>query len=253
MQRYFLTEQPSDYQTAEIIVQDEQYHHMIRVMRMKEKEQVILVLPDHKAFKAEIAQVLEDEVHLKWVADETQSKELPARITIASGLPKGDKLEWIVQKGTELGANAFLPFKSEYAIVKWDQKKAAKKQERLSKIAQEAAEQAHRTKVPEVKAVATFTELLQQSAEYDFCLVAYEENAKNGEMQNFRSTLSQLNPDDTVLIVFGPEGGLSPNEISQLEERNFTVCSLGPRILRTETAPLYALAAISFAMELKGL
>lgn len=253
MQRYFLTEQLSDYQTAEIIVQDEQYHHMIRVMRMKEKNQVILVLPDHKAFKAEIKEVLEDEVRLKWVADETQSKELPIRVTIASGLPKGDKLEWIVQKGTELGANAFLPFKSEYAIVKWDQKKAAKKQERLSKIAQEAAEQAHRTKVPDVKAVATFNELLQQSSEYDFCLVAYEENAKNGEMQNFHSVLSRLKPEHTVLIVFGPEGGLSPVEIDQLEKRNFTVCSLGPRILRTETAPLYALSAISFATELKGL
>lgn len=253
MQRYFLTEQTPDYRSTEIVLYEDQYHHMIRVMRMKEKDQVILVLPDQTAFKAEINKILETGVHLRWVADEKQSKELPVQVTIASGLPKGDKLEWIVQKGTELGANAFLPFKSEYAVVKWDQKKATKKQERLSKIAQEAAEQAHRTKVPEVKAVATFNELLQQSEEYDFCLVAYEENAKNGEMQNFRSVLNRLEPEHTVLIVFGPEGGLSPMEINQLEERNFTVCSLGPRILRTETAPLYALSAISFATELKGL
>ncbi|MBM6613886.1 16S rRNA (uracil(1498)-N(3))-methyltransferase [Desemzia sp. RIT804] len=252
MQRYFLNQQMPEHRSTEIVLKDDQYHHIVRVMRMKEKDQVVLVLPDHLAFKAEIIQVLEEEVHLKWIADETQSKELPVQVTIASGLPKGDKLEWIVQKGTELGANAFIPFKSEYAIVKWDQKKAAKKQERLSKIAQEASEQAHRTKVPEIKSVATFNEVLQQSAEYDFCLVAYEENAKNGEMQNFRSVMNRLKSGHKVLIVFGPEGGLSPSEISQLEERSFTVCSLGPRILRTETAPLYALSAISFATELNG-
>lgn len=223
---------------------------MIRVMRMKEKDQVLLVLPDETAFKAEITQVANDEVHLRWLSDETQQKELPVHVTIASGLPKGDKLDWIVQKGTELGAAAFLPFNSDFSIVKWDKKKAAKKQERLQKIAQEAAEQAHRTKIPELNLLVSFKELLQFSKDFDYCLVAYEENAKNGEMKQFRSVLSQLTPGDKVLLVFGPEGGLSPSEVEQLAENHFVVCSLGPRILRTETAPLYALSAISYATEL---
>lgn len=250
MQRYFLTETLEDYRSVDIVLEGEQYHHMIRVMRMEEEDEVILVLPDQSAFKAAITTVSKDEVHLKWTADEEQSKEMPVKVTIASGLPKGDKLEWIVQKGTELGAYAFLPFKSDFMIVKWDAKKAVKKQERLSKIAQEAAEQAHRTKVPEVRSIATFKELIQQSEAYDHCIVAYEENAKNGEMQNFRSILNQLQSGESVLIVFGPEGGLSPKEIKLLEERRFVVCSLGPRILRTETAPLYALSAISYVTEL---
>lgn len=250
MQRYFLAESLEDYRSEDIVLEGEQFHHMIRVMRMEEDDEVILVLPDQTAFKAAITAVSKDEVHLKWTADEDQSKELPVDVTIASGLPKGDKLEWIVQKGTELGAHAFLPFKSDFTIVKWDAKKAAKKQERLSKIAQEAAEQAHRTKVPEVHSIATFKELLQQSGTHDYCIVAYEENAKNGEMQNFRSVLNQLQPGQSVLIVFGPEGGLSPKEIQLLEEQRFVVCSLGPRILRTETAPLYALSVISYITEL---
>lgn len=250
MQRYFLTDQPSDYQTETISLRGEQYHHMVRVMRMKEKAQVMLVLPDGTAFKAEISAIDEDSVHLQWVSDETQAKELPVHITIASGLPKGDKLEWIVQKGTELGAAAFLPFNSEYSIVKWNAKKAEKKQERLQKIAQEAAEQAHRTKIPEVQSLVSFKELVEYSREFDYCLVAYEENAKNGEMKQFRSIVSQLKPQDKVLVAFGPEGGLSPGEIELMETNGFVVCSLGPRILRTETAPLYALSAISFALEL---
>lgn len=250
MQRYFLTKQLADYQTEEIVLQGEQYHHISRVMRMKVGDQVILVLPDETSFKAVINTVENDTVYLKWISDETQQKELPVHVTIASGLPKGDKLEWIVQKGTELGAAAFLPFNSAYSIVKWDNKKAGKKQERLQKIAQEAAEQAHRTKVPEVQSLVAFKELIQQSQDFDYCLVAYEENAKNGEMKQFRSVLSQLKPQDKVLIAFGPEGGLSPSEVQQMQENRFIVCSLGPRILRTETAPLYALSAISYATEL---
>lgn len=251
MQRYFLTQQLEQYQTKPIVLRGEQHHHISRVMRMKEGDQVILVTPDKEAFKAEITAIKNDTVQLKWLSDEIQEKELPVSVSIASGLPKGDKLEWIVQKGTELGAAVFLPFNSEFSIVKWDSKKAKKKQERLQKIAQEAAEQAHRTSIPEVKTLAAFKELIEYSKEFNYCLVAYEENAKNGEMKNFRSVLSKLKPDDTVLIVFGPEGGLSPKEIEQLEANRFIVCSLGPRILRTETAPLYALSAISFETELK--
>ncbi|MEG0288762.1 MAG: 16S rRNA (uracil(1498)-N(3))-methyltransferase [Carnobacterium sp.] len=250
MQRYFLAETIADYQTAELILTGEQYHHMIRVMRMKIGDEAYLVFPNQQAFIAEINAIENESVVMHWIADETAEKELPVHVTIASGLPKGDKLDYVIQKGTELGAAGFVPFQATYSITKWDTKKAAKKIDRLKKIAQEAAEQAHRTKIPSVESVYSFKELLEKSPQFDYCLVAYEESAKAGEDQNFAKTLKSIRPGSSLLIVFGPEGGLSPTEIEALLAVGMVPCALGPRILRTETAPLYALAAISYHFEL---
>jgi 16S rRNA (uracil1498-N3)-methyltransferase len=188
------------------------------------------------------------------VADVVQWKEivseLPISITIASGLPKGDKLELIVQKGTELGAHQFLPFSATRSVVKWDEKKAMKKIDRWQKISKEAAEQSHRAFLPEVMSPVSFKELLIRSKDYDYKLVAFEEESRNGETSVFASTLKKMNNGESLLLVFGPEGGLTDEEIKLLKNSDFEVCGLGPRILRTETAPLYALAAISYHFEL---
>ncbi|MCA9766214.1 MAG: 16S rRNA (uracil(1498)-N(3))-methyltransferase [Carnobacterium sp.] len=251
MQRYFIDEKrKASYQTTEIRLFGEQHHHMTRVMRMEVGKTVYLVFPDQKAIVAKVTKIESDFVSLLWVSDETSKKELPVEITIASGLPKGDKLDYIIQKGTELGACLFMPFQASFSITKWDKKKSEKKVMRLNKIAQEAAEQSHRTRIPEVTSVLSFKELANLATSYDACLVAYEESAKEGEMTNFAKIINKLQPNDKVLIIFGPEGGLSREEITILTEVGMTTCSLGPRILRTETAPLYALAAISYHFEL---
>lgn len=251
MQRYFIVEKlKDDYQSTEIILTGEQHHHIVRVMRMEIGDQVYLVFPEHKAIIAKIKHIENESVTLVWVSDENSQKELPIQVSIASGLPKGDKLDYIIQKGTELGASFFIPFQASYSITKWDKKKSEKKLVRLKKIAQEAAEQSHRTRIPEVMSVISFKELLNLSTSYDACIVAYEESAKEGESLNFSKTLNELQPNDRVLLVFGPEGGLSREEIERLTEFGMKICSLGPRILRTETAPLYALAAISYHFEL---
>lgn len=250
MQRYFLEESLSDYQTQPFVLVGEQYHHMVRVMRMKEGETVFLVLPKGPAFIAEIKEIESDKVICKWLYDEEQSKELPVEVTIVSGLPKGDKLELIVQKGTELGASEFIPFAATYSISKWEPKKISKKIQRLEKIALEAAEQSHRTQVPAISTVLSLTELIAKSHSYDVCLVAYEESAKQNEGSQFATALKKLKHGEKVMLVFGPEGGLSEKEIDKLSEAGFILCALGPRILRTETAPLYALSAISYQLEL---
>ena len=251
MQRYFITEVlTASYQTTEINLTGEQHHHITRVMRMVIGDEVYLVFPNQKAIIAKIIRIENESVALLWVSDEPTKKEMPIEVTIASGLPKGDKLDFIIQKGTELGASFFIPFQASYSIVKWDKKKNEKKGIRLKKIAQEAAEQSHRTVIPEISSVLSFKELLDLTPSYDACIVAYEESAKEGEVLNFAKTLNDLQPNDKLLVVFGPEGGLSQNEIDSLVKSGMTVCSLGPRILRTETAPLYVLAAISYHFEL---
>lgn len=248
MQRYFI-DQP--YQTqAEYALSGEPFHHMIRVMRMTAGSQVGLVFRDQLAIIAAISRIDEETVYLTEIEKEQQKKELPIYVTIASGYPKGDKLDWIVQKGTELGAAAFIGFPAQTSVVKWDEKKLHKKQQRLHKIAQEAAEQSQRQVVPSVTLLANETSFWPQLSAYDHILVAYEESAKQGESAMLLQILDQVKPGSKVLAIFGPEGGLTSTEIKLAETHQAALCGLGPRILRTETAPLYFLSAVSVQLEL---
>ncbi|MEY8445956.1 16S rRNA (uracil(1498)-N(3))-methyltransferase [Enterococcus ratti] len=248
MQRYFLEEiyQPDE----QIILSGEAFHHIVRVMRMTPKDQVYLVFKDQLAIRAEIIEINEDAVYLIEIEKEQTQKELPNTITIASGYPKGDKLDWIVQKGTELGAYAFIGFPAKTSIVKWDTKKRKKRQERLKKIAQEAAEQSHRQVAPQVELLENQQAFLECFSSYDVVLVAYEESAKQGELANLAKVFKELAVGKRILAVFGPEGGFTLEEIEVFIEKGGILCGLGPRILRTETAPLYLLSVASYQWEL---
>lgn len=163
----------------------------------------------------------------------------------------GDKLDLIVQKGTEMGATAFVPFTALRSIVKWTEQRANKKIARLEKIAKEAAEQAHRQRIPTVSSLHSFHELLQVSELFDVKLVAYEEVRESEGAETLVTTLQAIEHGETVLFVVGPEGGFASEEIEELKKNGFSVCGLGPRILRTETASLYFLAVVSYETELK--
>lgn len=247
MQRYFIDEQENENQFN---ISGEDYHHIVRVMRMKAGDEIICVLPMGKGAICQIEEITDEMVVANVVKWEEGTSELPVQVAVASGLPKGDKLEWIIQKGTELGAFEFVPFTASRSVVKWDGKKAAKKIERWQKIAKEAAEQAHRSRIPAIKEPVSVKELIKTSDNYTYKLIAYEEEAREGEGVALSSALARMQAGDSLLIVFGPEGGLTPEEVSLLGENGFVPCGLGPRILRTETAPLYALSAVSYHFEL---
>lgn len=249
MQRYFMNEAYEN--KAQYEASGEDFHHMIRVMRMSVGDQVYLAFSNQVTLIAEIVEVLEGQVLLKEIAKELQDKEMPVQVTIASGYPKGDKLDLIFQKSTELGAHGLIGFPAKSSVVKWDDKKLAKKQQRLAKIVEEAAEQSHRQMVPEVTLYASSELFYQQLANYDVVLVAYEESAKQGEKSQLASLLQTVKPGQRVLAVFGPEGGLTPKEIEKFVSANAKLCGLGPRILRCETAPLYLLSAASYQLELQ--
>nr|WP_263325676.1 16S rRNA (uracil(1498)-N(3))-methyltransferase [Neobacillus sp. Marseille-Q6967] len=247
MQRYFVKQRANEHG---FVINGEDRHHIIKVMRMDIGSKMICVDADGKAAICKIAEITDEQVVadvVQWI-DETT--ELPILVTIASGLPKGDKLEWIIQKGTEMGAQEFLPFTAKRSIVKWDEKKAAKKVERWQKIAKEAAEQSHRNFLPEVGSPVNFNELLDRSKQFTYKLAAFEDESRNGETSILSATLQKMKKGESLLIVFGPEGGLAEEEVIALKDYDFSLCGLGPRILRTETAPLYALGAISYHFEL---
>jgi 16S rRNA (uracil1498-N3)-methyltransferase len=247
VQRYFVKYRANENR---FWIDAEDRHHLIKVMRMGVGDEIICVDLEGKSAICKIAEITDEQVVADVVQWKDEHSELPITITIASGLPKGDKLEWIIQKGTELGAHKFLPFSAKRSIVKWDDKKAAKKIERWQKIAKEAAEQCHRSYLPEVEHPVSFKGLLEKAQFYHHKLVAFEEESRSGEVSTFSSTLRKMQRGETLLIVFGPEGGLSEEEVHALKENGFALCGLGPRILRTETAPMYALAAISYHFEL---
>lgn len=248
MQRYFLDNK--HFHDGYVNITGDDAKHIVRVMRMKVGNEIICCNTKGFCYLTEITNITNDTVTAKVISQEMKKVELPIHVTIAHGLPKGDKFELVIQKGTELGAASFIPFEAERSVVKLDEKKTEKKVERWNKIAKEAAEQSYRQVLPAVSSVLSLKQLLNEMAEYDQVLVAYEEAAKNDEKSYFHSALKTMKDGEKLLCIFGPEGGFSHREIELFKEKGATICGLGPRILRTETAPLYALGAISYHFEL---
>ncbi|MBY6035432.1 16S rRNA (uracil(1498)-N(3))-methyltransferase [Fictibacillus nanhaiensis] len=250
MQRYFV---PSvSWENDRVYLKDEDAKHISKVMRMQAGDNIICCDNKGRTSLCEIIDLGGNMIEARIIEEMETTSEMPVQITIAQGLPKADKLEYIVQKGTELGAKAFFPFAAERSVVKWDDKKAGKKKERLQKIAKEAAEQSHRSMIPEILNPGSFLDLLNYAQQFKIKIVAYEEAAKQAEYSRFSSTLNKIEHGDSILCVIGPEGGISEKEAEQLMHHGFELCGLGPRILRAETAPLYILSAISYHFELKG-
>jgi len=246
LQRYFLAS-PFD-ESGYATIEGEDQKHMMNVMRMAIDDEVIAV-SNGDAFLSKIVNISSADVKIQQMGSSLLSNELPIIVTIACGLAKGDKHELIVQKGTELGVTSIIQFKAERSIVKWDDKRGLKKVERLRKIAKQAAEQCHRTVIPEIGDPLSLKALIDMSSNYDLLLFADEEDAKSNEPHRIADRVKNLQHNQTVLAVFGPEGGLSRSEAQMLLAADFLPVSLGPRILRTETAPLYLLSAMSYEFE----
>ncbi|KRL01274.1 16S rRNA (uracil(1498)-N(3))-methyltransferase [Liquorilactobacillus capillatus] len=250
MQRYFI-EIPQI--NERLVLPTNVYHHAITVMRLKPGARFEAVAADQKVTVMQLVEVTDETAVAKVCHKFTQTVELPLEVTIVCGLSKKDKADWIVQKGTELGAQHFIFFAGDYSVARWDQKKRTKKLARLRKIITGASEQAHRLSIPTVEYIEDLHSLTLEH--YSERVVAYEEAAKQGEKSILAQLISRLKTVDKLsqthlVAVFGPEGGISPAEIQYLQQNNFLLAGLGPRIMRAETAPLYMLVALSYAFEL---
>ena len=246
MQQYFVKGLASSPVTIE---DKETSKHMFQVMRLKENDEVTLVFDDGIKRLARVVNVEARQFEL--VEELADNVELPIQVTTASGFPKGDKLEFITQKVTELGASQIWAFPADWSVAKWDSKKLGKKAEKLEKIALGAAEQSKRNFVPSIELFERKSDFLAQLDQFDRVVVAYEESAKEGESAALIQAVAGLEKGAKLLFIFGPEGGLSPAEIESFEAEGAVLAGLGPRILRAETATLYALSAISVLLELE--
>lgn len=247
LQRYFIP--VKNWTEDHVIIEGDDAHHISRVMRLDEDDQIICNHPDGYAALCIITNLNPSRVEASIENILEENKELPVSVTIAQGLPKGDKFEFVLQKGTELGANAFIPFQAERSVVQWNDKKYAKKQQRFKKIIKEASEQSHRTTQPTIETLTSLKKLLNLSKQYDKKIFPYEEEAKGSEHTHLGTVFNELNTGENLLVCIGPEGGFSEKEVQLLKENDFHPVRIGPRILRTETAALYVLASISYHFE----
>ncbi|APU71324.1 ribosomal RNA small subunit methyltransferase E [Companilactobacillus crustorum] len=231
-----------------IIDDPETYRHVAKVLRHKKGDVIYLVDETETLFEATIEKIDADERQISTNVSKSTfpSTELPVAVTIACSLSKKDKIEWITQKSTELGAKTIIFFDSKYSIMNWKSNVIEKKVARLQEIAKNAAQQSKRRIIPKVVYVNKLKDLVNYKAETN--LIAYEESAKQGEISLLAQTLNQ--EPKSLLCAFGPEGGFSPDEVDYLNQADFLSVGLGPRIMRAETAPMYFLSVISYKYEL---
>ncbi|MBB3108971.1 16S rRNA (uracil1498-N3)-methyltransferase [Paenibacillus phyllosphaerae] len=249
MQRYFVA--PEDMSEHSVVLTGEDAHHAARVMRMETGEEFLVSDGTNRTARAEVTSISPSRVEAKIVEWLPMSGEPKWSVTVAQSLPKGDKMELVIQKGTEIGAVRFVPFESERIIVQYDAKKEAKRLERWSKIAKEAAEQAHRSRIPSVEAVQSWKELIASIATYDVALFCYEKeggSSSAGLRTALRAEIERHGDAEQlkVLLIVGPEGGFTEREAAEAEEAGAAVIGLGSRILRTETAAMVGLSCLMY-------
>lgn len=245
MPRFFVEGTPS----GEYFVGGENGRHIARSLRMRPGEELVLCDGAGTDYACWLSRLAEEGV---WVTVQSASQSLgepKTQVTVCQCLPKGDKLDTVTQKAVELGAAEIWPIVSSRCVVKLDEKAAAKKTARLQKIALEAAMQSGRGRVPRVLPPAGLEQALRRAASEGGILFFYEKGTAS-----LRQCLGSMG--SRVFLFVGPEGGFSPEEAALAQACGAELLSLGPRILRTETAPLAALSALFYEkgeMEAKGL
>ncbi len=230
------------------IITDSDYNHMKNVLRIKPGERFYIAVQSQPPVKyiCTVDEYAEQRADCRILLQVTETHELPCSITLYQGLPKADKLEWIIEKAVELGVNRIVPVAMERSVMKIDSKKADAKLLRWQNIAQAAAKQSKRDFIPEVCPVLSLREALQQADGAQVKLIPYE-NARG--MAATRELLRGVKPGESIAVLIGPEGGFSEKEVNLALEAGFAAITLGGRILRTETAAAAVLAMLAYELE----
>ena len=212
-----------------------------KVLRLSRGETVTVSDASAKEYTCTVSDISSTQICLVVQKESVSDAEPAVPVTVYMAFAKGDKLEHVIQKATELGASAIVAFPSSRCVAKYDAALLKKKLPRWQRIAESAAEQSGRGRIPAVSTADSYAQALSMAAEAELPLFFYE----NEHARTLTAALSQ--PYHSVSIVTGPEGGFSTLEAEQAEAAGLQVCTLGKRILRCETAPLCALSAVMYA------
>ena len=239
MTRFFVT--PEELQPNFLVLTGENAQHA-KVLRLKNGEEVLVCDGQGQECLCAVSDVSEGQFSLVVKSRRESESEAPVRVSIYMAFPKGDKLEHVIQKATELGAYEIVAFPSSRCVSRPDDKSVAKKLERWQKIAASAAEQSGRGRIPQVIALNSYNAALERAANADIAILFYE----NEKATTLRMALDEKS-FTTISLLTGPEGGLEDREVEMAKDKGLQICTLGSRILRCETAPLCALSAVMYA------
>lgn len=237
-----------DWQVADssVTIEGSDVNHIRNVLRMKAGEKVRISTSSGKNYFCRLSEIGEAMVQADILEELSEGTELPNKIYLFQGLPKGDKMELIIQKAVELGAYEIIPVSMKNCVVKLDAKKAENKVRRWKEIAKSAAKQSKRSLIPEIRTPLTYPQAVEAAKELDIVLVPYE-NERG--MAATKEAVEQLKAGQSIGIFIGPEGGFASEEIELAKKEGMQLISLGKRILRTETAGLATLAVLAYHLE----
>lgn len=244
MHHFFVT--PDQIKEEKIYIEGSDVNHIKNVLRMKIGEELQISDGNNRKYLCEIESMSSEEVCTIIKEEQAVDTELPSKVYLFQGLPKSDKMELIVQKAVELGVFEIVPVATKRAVVKLDDKKAAKKVERWNSIAEGGAKQSGRNVIPKVAQVMSFKEAFAFAKELDVVLIPYE--LAEG-MQETKRVIENIKPGQSVGIFIGPEGGFELAEVEYAISQGARSITLGKRILRTETAGLTTLSILMYHLE----
>ena len=238
MARFFVsTRQIEDHRAT---ITGVELNHLRRVLRLRPQDRVVVFDDAGCEHEAIIRSLSEDRGEIEITRSYQVNNESPLKTTLALGLTKGEKMDWVVEKATELGVHTVVPFVSSYTIPKLNERKMAQRAERWQKIALSAAKQCGRVRIPDILGLTEFRDLLELISPDALRLLFWEKECEQrlSDIKEARATVSE------VVVMIGPEGGFSAQEAALAFEQGFKAVRLGPRILRSETAALATLSAI---------
>lgn len=245
MYQFFV--EPCQIQGKKIVITGKDVNHIKNVLRMRPGEEISVSNgTDGKEYRCGIEELHEEEIicELRFIKEE--GVELPSKIYLFQGLPKADKMEFIIQKAVELGAYEIIPVAAKRSVVKLDEKKAKNKVLRWQGIAEAAAKQSKRGIIPNVHDVMGFQDAVKYSSLAEVKIIPYE---LSEGMEKTREIIEGLKPGEDVAVFIGPEGGFAEEEVAEAEKQGIIPVTLGKRILRTETAGMSVLSILMYHLE----
>jgi 16S rRNA (uracil1498-N3)-methyltransferase len=246
MPRFFITPDNINEENATAAITGDDARHIARSLRMAEGDEVTVCDGCGTEYICTLSRIRDDECRLNLIEKRPATTEPKTKITLLMAYPKGDKLETVIQKAVELGACRIVPFTSSRCVKRPSEDKAEAKTKRLNKIAEEAAKQCGRGIIPTVSVPTTFEAALKIAAEASLPIFCYEADGA----KSLKAILDTSPCPESISVTVGSEGGFSEAEALAAENAGLILANLGPRILRCETAPDYALSSISYKYEL---
>lgn len=229
------------------MVEGEDARHLLQVLRMRQGEQLRVSTHEGDNYLCQIESADKGQVTLR-VLEKMASTELEKRIYLFQAIPKGDRMETVIEKAVELGVYEIIPVEMKYCVVKLDNKKKASRLKRYQSIAEAAAKQSKRSSIPKIHDFMTYAEAVAYARQCDVCIVPYE--CAEG-MEATKRVLTKMADASSISIMIGPEGGFADEEIEAVRE-DMDVISLGSRILRTDTAAITTMSMVMLAIEMQG-